>query len=509
MSLQPKPPHGLLFGNIPIASKVASSLPWDCHPHTLWAHIHRAYNLGAFFVADLWPLSSVKLMIIQDPAVAAQVTQLRSLPKHTILKTLTVHLVGTDSMLLAEGATWKSLRTIFNPGFSTAHLLTQTDVIVDYTQIFCKILSKHAENGEMFQMEDAATRLTIDIIGRVALDTDLHAQISDNELVNAFRHSMAWTPKTGHWNPFLNTNPVRPVLTWWYKRKMDHYLGNVIDRRFASQRYAGPHNKSKHIIDLALDEYCKQNAGSAQMLAGPDKHFKKAVIDNMKTFLFAGHDTTSSLICYVYHLLHLHPQDLAKVRQEHDEIFGIDTSKAPDMIKDNPQLLGRLPYTLAIIKETLRLYPPASTLRMGSDHVSITYNAESYPTKGFLVWVNNHAISRRADIFPSPDSFVPQRFLADAPAEIPRNAWRPFEKGPRNCIGQELALLELKIIMVLTLRSFSMHTVIEDWHKNCGKSVAVGQVDEVYGDKAYQILQSTAKPKYGMPMTVTRTALPI
>ncbi|KAK9237839.1 cytochrome P450 [Lipomyces kononenkoae] len=358
-------------------------------------------------------------------------------------------------------------------------------------------------------MEDASMRLTIDIIGRVVLDTDLHSQISGNELVSAFRHLMAWTPKIGRWNPFLNANPLRPVMTWWYTRKMDHYLRNVIDRRFASQRYTAPDNKSKHIVDLALDEYCSQNSRSAQTLAGPDKRFKKAVIDNMKTFLFAGHDTTSSLICYVYHLLQLHPQHLAKVRQEHDEIFGFDISKAPDMIKDNPQLLGRLPYTLAIIKETLRLYPPASTLRMGSEGITITSNGQTYPTKGFLVWVNNHALSRRADIFPSPDSFMPQRFLADAPAEIPRNAWRPFEKGPRNCIGQELALLELKILMVLSLREFSMQTVIEEWQKSYGNSAAVGKVDEVYGDKVYQILQSTAKPRYGMPMTVTRTAVPI
>ncbi|KAK9326564.1 cytochrome P450 [Lipomyces starkeyi] len=358
-------------------------------------------------------------------------------------------------------------------------------------------------------MEDAATRLTIDIIGQVVLDTDLHAQTTENELVNAFRHSITWTPKAGRWNPLVNFNPMRPIMTWWYKRTMDAYLGNVIDARFASQRKLAFEKGGKHVIDLALDEYQAQVAGnSVDMLASaPDQHFKKVVIDNMKTFLFAGHDTTSSMICYVYHLLGLHPEHLARVRQEHDEVFGIDTSKAPGMIKGTPQLLNNLPYTLAVIKETLRIYPSASTLRMGSEDISITHNGKIYATTGFLVWVNNHALSRRADIFPSPDSFMPERFLPNAPIEIPRNAWRPFEKGPRNCIGQELALLESKIIMVMTLRDFNMQTAIEEWEKEYGKSKESGKVDEVYGDKVYQILQSTAKPKEGMPMKVTRAAL--
>ena len=67
---------------------------------------------------------------------------------------------------------------------------------------------------------------------------------------------------------------------------------------------------------------------------------------------------------------------------------------------------------------------------------------------------------RRADLFPEPDSFIPERFLpAEDPArfqEIPKNAYRPFEKGPRNCIGQELALLDMKILMALTIREFDV-----------------------------------------------------
>lgn len=88
-----------------------------------------------------------------------------------------------------------------------------------------------------------------------------------------------------------------------------------------------------------------------------------------------------------------------------------------------------------------------------------------------MVWVVSHAIHRRADLFPSPDEFIPERFLPapDNWQEIPKDAWRPFEKGPRACIGQELAMLEMRIILAMTAREFDVMGDYEGWDRMLGR----------------------------------------
>jgi len=101
------------------------------------------------------------------------------------------------------------------------------------------------------------------------------------------------------------------------------------------------------------------------------------------------------------------------------------------------------------------------------------------------------------------------------------NAWRPFEKGPRNCIGQELALIESRIAVALTIRTFEFEVQYDDegWRDKVvgfdgkpevpgsfeeGLKPEQGKVDNFMGDKAYQVLLGTAKPKEGMPSVVRR-----
>ena len=144
---------------------------------------------------------------------------------------------------------------------------------------------------------------------------------------------------------------------------MDDYVSKVLERRFATRT---SREKTKYVIDLALETYLKQRGTVAEDSTALDPEFKKAAIENIKIFIFAGHDTSSSAVCYCFYQLSRHPDALALLRKECDDIFGTDLTKTGDMIKSDPYLLNKMEYGLAVLREILRLYPPANAIRKGS-----------------------------------------------------------------------------------------------------------------------------------------------
>jgi len=258
---------------------------------------------------------------------------------------------------------------------------------------------------------------------------------------------------------------------------------------------------SKTIIDLALDNYVAEKSPNGSSVS-IDAVFRDVAECQIRTFVFAGHDTTSSTICYAFHLLSTFPTARRELISEHDRVLSPDHKKAASRISENPRLLNQLPYTLAVIKETLRLYPPASSLRSGEPGYFISgSDGKQFPTDGFLVWSNHYAIQRDGKYWPEPDKFIPERWLVEEedPLYPVKGAYRPFEHGPRNCIGQELATIEMKIVLVMTAREFDIKSVYDEWdtlHPKRGHKT-------LNGDRAYQILSGAAHPSDGLPCRVS------
>ena len=290
---------------------------------------------------------------------------------------------------------------------------------------------------------------------------------------------------------------------------MDHFIDQELDKRFkelSDELGVGTKNtsdswRSRSVITLALESYITEHGIGKQM----DDTFRLYVKAQARLFLFAGHDTTSSTICYCFHMLSKHPEALPKMREEFDMIFGTDLDALSTTLSANPELINQLPYTLAVIKETMRLFPPASSMREGlqTSRAAIQDDlGNSYAVDGFYLWVLHLRIQRIPKYRPRPDDFLPERWLVgpNDPLHPKKGAWRPFEFGPRNCIGQTLVLATAKTVLVMTVCEFEIQDAYDEWDRvhypgTQGKRT-------VWGERAYQIEKGGAHPADGYPCRV-------
>ena len=334
--------------------------------------------------------------------------------------------------------------------------------------------------------------------------TQLNAQKNGCELVSALRSQASWIPKPNEMNPFKKFNPLRPVVYRYNRWRMDRFVSHELDKQFADhvkgEDLGRDSKRNKPVVNLALETYLSERPKAAS--SGMDATFKQFALSQMKLFLFAGYDTTASTIVYAIHLLSINNEALRKLECELDAVLGPEAEQTATRISQQPQLLSRLPYTSAVIKEALRLYPPVSNTRKAGPGFRLhSPDGAIFEVDGFMLWGVHQAIHRSAEYWPSPNSFIPERWLV-GPEDLLyplKDAWRPFEKGPRNCIGQELALLEAKIVLAIVMRNFEINDAYAEYDLVTGRT---GPVD-VQGDRAYQVLLGSSKPNNGYPCRVT------
>lgn len=163
------PPHHPLWGHLALSAEIVRSLPSLAHGNYLGDEVRKRYpDLNTAFYLDNWPFSPLVLIVL-DPDMMYQLTQANSLPKHEGLRHFVHPLTGGEVLVTMEGPVWKRWRAILNPGFSLNNIMNLVPSIIEEMMIFKNILQAHAENGDMFQMEELSLNLTIDIIGRVVM----------------------------------------------------------------------------------------------------------------------------------------------------------------------------------------------------------------------------------------------------------------------------------------------------------------------------------------------------
>lgn len=200
------------------------------------------------------------------------------------------------------------------------------------------------------------------------------------------------------------------------------------------------------------------------------------------------------------------------------QCFGKSLSTTASQLKEDPFLLSKCRLTLAVIKETLRLCAPAATMRTGDRHcILTTQKGTCLPTSSLAIFISHQSIHRNSRLWPRPDEFIPERWLVEPEHELfpQQGAWRAFELGPRNCIGKMLAIDELKVVLIMTVRKFEIAPAYDDFDKSTGNRTGCShriaskfgfghkELCRYHGKRAYQIEKAGSHPSEAYPCYVS------
>lgn len=348
-------------------------------------------------------------------------------------------LIGPQSLVILQEQEWAGMRKAFNPGFAPLFLKNMVQTMADKLERFAQNIERDIDNDQVTNMLLESQSFTSDVIVQIAFGEDWGntgephpARKLEDEICSLYSK--------------LAMNPLKRVYDFKTKRKM-HQVGielqeemrAILNRRLET---GGTVTDSKDILSLAIAHLTKEGG----TLTEDDKD---SIVDQLKTFYFAGHDTTASTIAWAMWELSQHPEALAIVRSELEkEGVWIDANIPPTY-----EQLQACTYLEAVIKETLRLYPPASGLTRQCHDKSESYNG--YCIGNSVLLVNAYVMHRHPDLWRSPDEFLPERFIDGSEEDI-NSKFMPFSKGKRDCIGKYFALLEAKLAVSALVMRFDL-----------------------------------------------------
>ena len=345
-----------------------------------------------------------------------------------------------DGLLTSDGDVWRRHRKLMAPSFQRNEVSAYGAVMAERASAFLERQPLGAE----FDVHSAMMHLTLDILVRALFGTEVKRAPDVERLLEPVMRdyvppAVAWRLLLPEWLPLPSRRRLARA-----RRELDAILLELIAerRRAASPAATGP----------ATSEVGATSTGGASDLLGrlmsvsdAEGGLSEAALrDEAMTLFLAGHETTALSLTYGLRLLAMHAPERQALVAELDRVLG---GRLPTM-RDLPNL----PYTRAVLDETLRLYPPAWGLGREPRH-DVVVAGIAIP-KGTQIIVCPWVMHHDAQYFAEPDRFWPERWLSQ-PAP-PRFAYMPFGAGPRVCIGSHFALAEAMLILAVILQRMEL-----------------------------------------------------
>ncbi len=341
-----------------------------------------------------------------------------------------------------EEPNWKKAHNILLPAFSQQAMRDYFPMMVDIGQQLVKKWQRLNPDDEI-QVTVDTTRLTLDTIGLCGFGYRFNSFY--RETPHPFVEAMTRCLTAGQERS--SRPPIAEQINLRERRQFDadvDFMNEMVDT-LIKQRRAQPEGETGK-VDLL-----------ARMLTGVDRETGEQLDDvNIRyqviTFLVAGHETTSGLLSFSLYLLLHHAEVLARAYAEVDRVLGSDPSVTPTY-----QQMHQLKYVSQILKEALRLYPPAPAINLQprADEEIIGGKYRIGRENGATLLTGS--MQRDASVWgDDAESFNPDHFSDEAERQLPANAFKPFGNGQRACIGRQFALLEATLVLALILQRFEL-----------------------------------------------------
>jgi cytochrome P450 len=339
-------------------------------------------------------------------------------------------LLGQGLLTVDDDEVWARQRRRAQPVFQPSTIDAYLPVMADTIATMLREWRRRARPGRAVDICPVMSRLTLRVIAKALFGLDLGTH--EDKVLGALTEFFTF-----------DTRSRGPVMGRLYR-----YLPFWATMR----AYRARRMLDESVRWIEANRPPRGDDLISRLGAGPDDSDQSAeqrLRDEIVTILVAGHETTAIALGWALHSLNQHPEVEQRIRAEVEEVLG---PRLPD-----PSDMPRLAYTAMVIKETLRLFPPVPTIaRQAIEEDEI---AGFRIAAGTLVRVKPGLIHRHPDFWTEPDRFVPERFSSgDSPAHVPYT-YIPFGAGPRTCIGNHFAMLEMRLALAMIVRAVRFRPV--------------------------------------------------
>jgi cytochrome P450 len=365
------------------------------------------------------------------------------------------------SVVFLSGEPWLQRRRLLQPAFHKAHGARCASTITDTTAAMLDEWRAPAARGQALDVAFEMSKLTREIVMKIMFGVDLASDGDETieierslKIMEPYISLLTFTNPLPLWVPTPRNRAFRQAL-----QTFDRTALRVIAERRRSE--------------VERDDLMSLLLGARDQDTGEGLSDRE-LRDEVATMFFAGHESMSASLAWAWRLISLHPEVERRLHAEVDEVLG---GRLP-----TPSDLSGLAYTRMVVMESLRLFPPIWLLSRAlrtDEHDEIDGYAIDKKT---LLFYSPYVTHRLPELWENPDAFDPERFAPGRAEKLPQFAYIPFGGGPHQCIGNNLALMEIQLILAMVAQRYSLRLAP--------------------GVHVEPETTATLRPRHGLPMTL-------
>lgn len=388
-------------------------------------------------------LAHVHTYLLGHPDLVREVlvTQSDKFEKAPLDKQILGKFLG-HGLLTSDGDFHKRQRRLAQPAFHSKRIQNYAEVMIDYAN---RIMAEW-QDGEIVDITEAMMHLTMLIVSKTLFDADgITGAAATAETISGAMHDFQAVSNREYQRGFSLPSWI-PTADNRLRNRAGAQFNKVMEQIIAERRQTAGNGQIADNGDLLSMLMLSVDENGEFM---DDQQLR----DEVATLFAAGHETTSNALSWTWYLLAQHPEVEARLHEELDKVLAGRQPTLGD--------LPNLPYSLQVIKESMRLYPPAWILNGRLALADVQLGDYTVP-KGSTIFVSPFVMHHLPQYYDEPETFKPERFTVEFEKSLPKYAYMPFGGGTRVCIGNAFAMMEAQLILAAIAQRFRLELTADE-----------------------------------------------